>query len=66
MSKPVLYAFWSSSSSYRVRIALNLKKIDYVYKPVNLKKKENYSAWYEKVNPFHKVPTLVVDDHSLF
>lgn len=66
MSKPILYAFWSSSSSYRARIALNLKQIDYAYKPVNLAKKENYSAWYEKVNPFHKVPALVIDGHTLF
>ncbi|VDO74827.1 unnamed protein product, partial [Haemonchus placei] len=35
-SKPVLYSYWRSSCSWRVRIALNLKKIDYDYKAVNL------------------------------
>uniref|UniRef100_A0A0E0ME95 Glutathione transferase n=1 Tax=Oryza punctata TaxID=4537 RepID=A0A0E0ME95_ORYPU len=31
-----LYSFWRCSCSYRVRIALALKGLDYEYKPVNL------------------------------
>jgi len=32
----LLYGYWRSSSSYRVRIALNLKGIAYQYKAVHL------------------------------
>ncbi|KAF9367924.1 Glutathione S-transferase zeta-1, partial [Podila verticillata] len=33
---PVLYAFYRSSCSWRVRLALHLKKIPYETRPVNL------------------------------
>lgn len=36
--KPKLYNYWRSSSSWRVRIALNLKGIEYEYIPVHLVK----------------------------
>jgi glutathione S-transferase len=36
--KPILYNYWRSSSSWRVRIVLNLKGIDYEYHPVHLVK----------------------------
>ncbi|KAI6244013.1 Maleylacetoacetate isomerase-like protein [Aphelenchoides fujianensis] len=35
-STPVLYSYWRSSCSWRVRIALELKGIKYEYKAVNL------------------------------
>ena len=34
----VLYSYWRSSCSWRVRIALEYKKIDYDYKAVHLVK----------------------------
>jgi hypothetical protein len=37
---PVLYSYFRSSCSWRVRIALNLKKIEYKCQPVNLMKEE--------------------------
>ncbi|KAM0071721.1 putative glutathione transferase [Helianthus debilis subsp. tardiflorus] len=40
MSKLQLYSFFMSSASFRVRIALNLKGLDYEYKAVNLFKNE--------------------------
>jgi glutathione S-transferase len=36
MSRAVLYDYYRSSAAYRVRIALNLKGIDYESRPVNL------------------------------
>jgi len=38
--KPVLFSYWRSSCSWRLRIILNLKGIDYEYKAVNLLKGE--------------------------
>ncbi|RCN32791.1 putative maleylacetoacetate isomerase [Ancylostoma caninum] len=61
-SKPVLYSYWRSSCSWRVRIALNLKKVDYEYKTINLLSKEDLnSPDFLAVNPAGKVPALVVD-----
>ncbi|KAK9910745.1 hypothetical protein M0R45_034693 [Rubus argutus] len=58
-SKLVLYSFWQSSCSWRVRFALNLKGLSYEYKPVNLAKGEQFSPDFERVNPLHFVPVLV-------
>merc|ERR1712183_160393 len=65
MSKPVLYSYFRSSCSWRVRIALNLKAIEYEYKPVNLLNNEHSSDDYKVENPQGCVPTLVVDGHSM-
>ncbi len=35
---PKLYSFWRSSAAYRVRIALNLKGMDYEIIPIHLSK----------------------------
>ncbi|KAK6759528.1 hypothetical protein RB195_021236 [Necator americanus] len=61
-SKPILYSYWRSSCSWRVRIALNLKKVDYEYKTVNLLSKEDLnSPEFLAANPAKKVPALVVN-----
>ncbi len=60
---PVLYSYWRSSSSYRVRIALNLKGIDYEQAPVHLVRnggEQNHPA-YREINPLGLVPALVHD-----
>ena len=56
-----LYGYWRSSASYRVRIALNLKNIDFDYLPVHLVNNagEQKSAEYQRLNPSMLVPTLV-------
>lgn len=58
---PVLYGYWRSSSSYRVRIALNLKGIDYEQIPVHLVRNggEQHQPSYRKINPLGLVPALV-------
>lgn len=56
-----LYAYFRSSTSYRVRIALNLKGLGHELVPVNLLQGEQRSDAYRKVNPFGGVPALEVD-----
>jgi maleylacetoacetate isomerase len=61
MADFVLYNYFRSSASYRVRIALNLKGITYEYKAVHLLNNggEQHSNEYHKLNPSKQVPTLV-------
>ena len=40
MTRPILYDYWRSSAAYRVRIALNLKGIDYESRPIDLREDE--------------------------
>lgn len=56
-----LYAYYRSSTSYRVRIALNLKGIDYEIVPVDLLKAEQRGEAFRSVNPFAGVPVLESD-----
>jgi len=65
MSRPVLYDYQRSSAAYRVRIALNLKGIDYESRPVNLLESEQKSADYRELNPQGLVPMLEIDGHRL-
>ncbi|RVU86249.1 maleylacetoacetate isomerase [Leucothrix sargassi] len=57
-----LYSYWRSTTAYRVRIALNLKGIEYDTSPVDLLKGEESDPDYVKLNPGQSVPTLVLDD----
>ncbi|KAK1617523.1 hypothetical protein QYE76_023040 [Lolium multiflorum] len=61
-SRPILYSYWRSSCSHRVRIALNLKGLDYEYKAVNLLKGEQSDPEFMKINPMKFVPALVDGD----
>jgi len=45
--KFTLYSYWRSSCSWRVRIALALKNLDYDYKAVNLLKSEQLEEEYK-------------------
>ena len=54
--KPTLYTYWRSSAAYRVRIALNLKGIDYDAVPVSLGEGEHRQEKYRDVNPQMLVP----------
>lgn len=56
-----LYAYWRSSTSYRVRIALNLKGLDYEIVPIDLLRGEQRSQDFRLHNPFAGVPVLEVD-----
>ena len=60
-----LYDYYRSSSSYRVRIALQLKQLDYSIIAVNLTKDEQHAPSYQQQNPQGFVPTLVIDGQPL-
>lgn len=60
---PKLYSYFRSSTSYRVRIALHLKDIEFETVPVNLLGGEQRSADYLKINPVGGVPALQDGDH---
>ena len=60
-----LYSYFRSSTSYRVRIALNLKGLEYDIVPVNLLEGAQKSDDYAKVNPSMGVPALEFDGKVL-
>jgi maleylacetoacetate isomerase len=63
----ILYSYFRSSAAYRVRIALNLKNIEYEIRPVHLLKNggEQFKADYLALNPQGRVPVLVVQNTVL-
>ncbi|MES2960324.1 MAG: maleylacetoacetate isomerase [Pseudomonadota bacterium] len=60
-----LYNYFRSSASYRVRIALALKGLDYTYKPVHLVKNEQFEESYAAVSASRLVPLLKDGDTLL-
>lgn len=60
-----LYSYWRSTTSYRVRAALNLKGVDYEIISVNLVAGEQRQDDYLDLNPAASVPTLILDDGTL-
>jgi maleylacetoacetate isomerase len=65
MSRAVLYDYFRSSASYRVRIALNLKGIDYEQRAVSLIQGDQQAESYRALNPQGLVPMLEIDGHRL-
>ncbi|XP_009673944.1 maleylacetoacetate isomerase isoform X3 [Struthio camelus] len=66
-AKPILYSYFRSSCSWRVRIALALKRIAYDQVPVNLLKDggQQFSAEFKALNPMQQVPALKIDGITL-
>jgi len=56
-----LYGYFRSSTSYRLRIALELKALSYENIPVNLLKTEQKDEAFTSRNPFGSVPMLEAD-----
>ena len=56
-----LYSYFRSSAAYRVRIALNLKGIEYLTVPVDLLHAEHQGEAYRALNPQGLVPALVTE-----
>jgi maleylacetoacetate isomerase/maleylpyruvate isomerase len=63
--KLVLYHYWRSSSSWRIRFALEHKKVAYESKFVNLLKAEQLAAEHKQISPMGVVPCLLVDGRPL-
>ncbi|MBT5570667.1 MAG: maleylacetoacetate isomerase [Alphaproteobacteria bacterium] len=60
-----LYDYWRSSAAFRMRIALNLKDLEYEREFIHLRRKDHISDAYLAVNPQGLVPALVDDDGTV-
>ena len=57
----ILHNYWRSGTSYRTRIALNLKGVAYEQRAYDLRTGAQNEADYKALNPQMLVPTLEVD-----
>ena len=67
MDSLTLYSYYRSSSAYRVRIGLYLKKIEFHYQAVHLLKEggEQFQDSFKEINPLSQVPCLKSKDKVL-
>ncbi len=67
MSDLTLYTYFRSTAAYRVRIALNLKQLDYIPHTIHLVRDggEQHSTQYRDINPQGLVPTLIDGDTTV-
>ncbi len=56
-----LFAFWRTSATYRVRVALNLKGLSATERIINVDAGEHRSAEFLAINPLAAIPALRVD-----
>jgi maleylpyruvate isomerase len=61
MTGAILHGYWRSTTSYRVRIALNLKGVAYDQRTHDLRKGEQRSEAYRALNAQGLVPALEID-----
>jgi maleylacetoacetate isomerase len=54
-----LFAFWRSSATYRVRVALNLKGIPVRERYIDLDAGDQRAPEFLKINPLGAIPALV-------
>jgi maleylacetoacetate isomerase len=54
-----LYGYWRSSATYRVRITLALKGLDYEQEQVDLRTGRQHSGEFRTLNPHELVPCLI-------
>lgn len=65
MTEIVLFDYWRSSASYRVRITLNLKGVSYTSVPTSLVEGQHRAPEFVARNPQGFVPMLSIDGHDL-
>jgi maleylacetoacetate isomerase len=67
MSQIILHNYYRSSASYRVRLALHFKNLEFEYRVVHLLKNggENLRPEYRAINPMAQVPTLEHNGHKI-
>ena len=61
-----LYGYFRSSASYRVRIALNMKGLDYEQASIHLAKGRQYTPEFSQISPQNLVPVLEHDGQRLY
>jgi len=61
-----LYGYFRSSASYRVRIALNMKGLEYEQVSVHLAKGKQYDPEFSAISPQNLVPVLEHDGRLLY
>ena len=59
-----LFNYWRSSASYRVRLALEFKGLEYEYVAVNLARGEQHENTHRARNPWGGVPVLEIIEHG--
>ena len=64
-ARRVLHSYWRSSSAWRVRLALEYKKLPYEYYAVNLLLNEESDPKYLALNPTGGLPTLQDEGHVI-
>lgn len=65
MAGLTLYGYFRSSAAFRVRIALNLKGLDYEQQSVHLAQGHQLRAEFRAINPQALVPVLVVGEQRM-
>lgn len=65
MSRPVLHNYFRSSTSYRVRIALAMKGVEYDYVAHHLRLGEHRAPEFLNLNPQGLVPSMVWEDGTV-
>ncbi len=60
-----LFGYYRSSATYRIRIVLNIKKIDWQYHAVDLTTNEQQAEQFRSINPAGLVPVLDTGDALL-
>jgi maleylacetoacetate isomerase len=60
-----VYGYFRSSAAFRLRIALNLKKLEYESGFIHLRRGDQRQQAYLAVNPQGLVPTLEIDGQTL-
>ena len=61
-----LYGFSRSSAAFRVRIALNLKGIEWEHINISLPDGDQFGEDYKRINPQGRVPTLIDGETALY
>jgi maleylpyruvate isomerase len=61
-----MYGFWRSIASFRVRVALRLKSLDFEEIPVDILSGKQFDPAYDALNAAHSLPTLLHDGQTLF
>ena len=54
--------FWTTDNGYKARQMVEETGLEYVIRPVNLQKREQFDPEFLKISPGHKIPAIVDSD----